>query len=178
MQKRTSANQSNAMVRKLESGNGNIKGMPLLLPIDRECLVPVTVLGVSFHGYARNGVAVLVSPNGGYGTLSVSATELLDDTVEARKLYTAKAAAAEYLRNHQPKDSATDRQMREAVCRERASMTDAQREAFDAMAPKRFRADADMLKGIKEASSYMLKDLFRDAVNIRFGVDGVEVDDE
>lgn len=56
-------------------------------------------------------------------------------------------------------------------------MTDVQRTEFDATAPKRFRENVDMLAGIKEASSYTLKDLFRSAVSIRFGVDGEAVDD-
>lgn len=169
MVSRKSSCNTNAVVRKMESGNCNIKGVSCLLPLENEALVPVTVIGVSFHGYARNGVAVLVKPVGGYGSLSVEATELLDDTKAARDLYTAKAKAAEYLRNHTPKDSATDRQWREAVCRERANMTDKQRKEFDATAPRRFRDKQDMLGGIKEASSYTLKALFRDAVTIRFG---------
>jgi hypothetical protein len=169
---------SNAVVRKLESGNGNIKGMTCLLPLENEALVPVKVIGISFHGYASNGVAVLVSPDGGYGSLSVGATELLDDTPAARALYTAKAKAANYLRDHQPRDGATDKQWREAVCRERASMTDAQRKAFDATAPKRFRENVDMLAGIKEASNYTLKDLFVSAVAIRFGCDGDVSEDD
>lgn len=166
--KKSSCN-TNAVVRKLEAGNGSIKGMECLMPIDNEALVPVIVIGISFHGYARNGVAVLVQPIGGYGSLSVGATELLDDTKAARDLYIAKAKAAEYARNHTPRDSATDKQWREAVCRERASMTDAQRKKFDATATKRFRESVDMLAGIKEASSYTLKDLFSSAVAIRFG---------
>jgi hypothetical protein len=168
---------ANAVVRKLESGNGNIKGMACLLPLENEALIPVTVIGISFHGYASNGVAVLVSPVGGYGTLSVGATELLDDTQAARDLYTARAKAAEYARNHTPRDGATDKQWREAVCRERASMTDTQRTAFDATAPKRFRGGQDMLAGIKEASSYTLKCLFSSAVVIRFGVDEDSAED-
>jgi len=165
--KKSSCN-TNAVVKKLEAGNGNIKGMSLLMPIEGESLVPVKVIGISFAGYARNGVAVLVEPVGGYGSLSVGATELLDDTKAARDLYTAKATAAEYARNHTPRDGATDKQWREAVCRERASMTDVQRKEFDATAPKRFRENVDMMKGIKEASSWTLKELFASAVSIRF----------
>lgn len=175
--KKSSCN-TNAVVKKLEAGNGNINGMECLMPVDGEALVRVKVIGISFAGYARNGVAVLVEPVGGFGSLSVGATELLDDTKAARDLYTAKAKAAEYARNHTPRDGATDKQWREAVCRERASMTDSQRKEFDATAPKRFRDKHDMLAGIKEASSYTLKDLFRSAVSIRFGVDGEAVDDE
>jgi hypothetical protein len=166
------------VVRKLEAGNGSIHGMKCLMPVEGEALVPVTVIGVSFHGFARNGVAVLVKPVGGYGSLSVGATELLDDTNAARDLYTAKALAAEYLRNHTPRDGATDKQWRAAVCQERAAMTDKQRKEFDATAPKRFRDKQDMLAGIKEASSYTLKELFREAVAIRFGCYGETVEED
>ena len=178
MVSKKSSCQTNAVVRKLEAGNGGIKGMLLLMPVNEEALVPVKVIGISFAGYARNGVAVLVEPVGGYGSLSVAATELLDNTQAARDLYTAKAKAAEYARNHTPRDGATDKQWREAVCRERANMTDKQRTAFDATAPKRFRDGQDMLKGIKEASSYTLKALFQEAVGIRFGVNDYATDDE
>ena len=73
---------------------------------------------------------------------------------------------------------ATDRQWREAVCRERASMTDKQRKEFDSTAPRQFREDVDMLAGIKEASSYALKQLFREAVAIRFDCSGETVDED
>ena len=164
------ARLANALVKKLEAGNGNIKNMRLLLPIEEEALIPVVVTGISFHDFARDGIAVLVCPVGGHGSLSVSATELLDDNEHAKKLYNALGNAAQYLRNHQPKDSDSDKYWREAIIRERANMTEKQRKAFDAEAPRLFRENTDMLKGIKEASSYTLKSVFKLAVGHRFGV--------
>lgn len=170
MQRRvTGLSLTNALVRKLESGNGSIKNMRLLLPIDDECLVPVVVVGISFNGYARSGVAVLVRPADGYGTLSVGATNLLDDTKAARALYTAKAGCAEYLRNHTPGQRTSLKGWREAVIRERLSLNDKQRKTFDALAPTYCR-DCDILKGIADASEYTLGRLFEVAVKIRFGI--------
>lgn len=177
VQVRRDARISNALVKKLESGNGSIKKMKLLLPIEEEALIPVEVVGIAFHTIAANGVAVLVRPIGGYGTLSVSATTLLDDTAEARRLYTALSEAAEYRRNHTPKDSSSDKAWREAIVRERAAMTDRQRKAFDASAKKHFREDVDMLAGIKQASSWTLKEVFKHAVVVRFGVDEEVIED-
>jgi len=167
---------SNALVRKLESGSGNIKNMKLLLPVDGEALVHVTVVGISFHEYASNGVAVLVRPTGGYGTLSISACSLLDDTQAARDLYAAKAGCAEYLRNHTPRDSATLKAWRTAVTRERLALNAKQRKAFDGSAKKYFHEGHDMLKGIADGSEYTLKEVFRAAVAHRFDLGDVQDD--
>jgi hypothetical protein len=171
---RSNAKSSNALVKKLESGNGSVKNMQLLLPVEGEALIPVVVVGIAFHTYTGNGVAVLVKPVGGYGALSVGATELLDDTPDARRLYTALSEAAEYRRNHTPKDSSSDKVWREAIVRERAAMTDKQRKLFDSSAKKHFREDVEMLAGIKEASSWTLKEVFRHAIVVRFGVEAAE----
>lgn len=171
---RSNAKLSNALVKKLEAGNGSVKNMKLLLPVDGEALIPVVVVGIAFHGYAHNGVAVLVRPVGGHGALSVNAVSLMDDTAEARRRYTALSEAAEYRRNNTLKESASDKAWREAVVRERAAMTDAQRKLFDSSAKKHFRADVEMLTGIKEASSWTLKEVFKYAVAVRFGVDAAE----
>jgi len=168
---RSRARLSNAVVRKLEAGNGGVKGMRLLVPIEDEALVPVVVIGIAFGRYTSDGVAVLVKPIGGSGTLSVSATELLDDTPKARAEYAAKSAAAEYARHNIPKESASDKTWRAAVMHERGAMTEAQRKRFDATAPKRFQEGVEMVEGIKSATQWELKDVLKDAITIRFDAD-------
>lgn len=161
----------NALVRKLETGNGNIKGMKLLVVVEEEALVPIRVLGISFGRATCDGVAVLVKPVNGYGTLSVAATELLDDTKAARDRYAAKSKAAQYLRKFTPKESASDKTWRVATLQERAALSEKQRVRFDELAPKHFREKLDMVDGIKTATAWELKKLFVKAVQIRFGAD-------
>jgi hypothetical protein len=171
--KRYGGRLQNEVVRRLESGNGNVKGLKLLVPVEDSALVPVTVVGISFGTYAKDGVAVLVKPVGGSGSMSVAATELIDDSKAAREDYRRRGEAAEYLRDNTPKDSASDKVWRSAVSGERALMSDAQRKAFDELAPKWFREKQTMIDGIKQANSWDLKRILPAAVAIRFGVDEV-----
>lgn len=168
---RSRARSSNALMRKLAEGKGSIHGMELLLPIEWTALVPVEVMGISFGHSAQNGVAVTVRPVGGHGVVSVAATELLDTTPKAIELYEARGRAATYKDRHGLNDSASDRAWREAVTRERAAMSDGQRKRFDAMADKFFREGQNMIDGIKAASNYTLKDVFRRAIDVRFDID-------
>ena len=168
---------SNALVRMFECGKAkNFAGMQLLLPVDSRALVPVEVVGIDFGGYASDGIAVLVKPVGGHGSLSVSATSMIDDTEAARKLYTAKAAAAEYLRKATPRDSAGTKTWQNAIRLERQCMTDAQREAFDGLAFKWFAKDVAMVDGLKNIDGYRAKEIFVDAVAIRFSANEQELE--
>lgn len=172
------ARLSNAVVRKLEAGNGSVKGMKILVPVEGEALFPVEVVGIAFGRCGSDGVTVLVKPIGGIGTLSVNATELLDNTETSRTEYAAKAKAAEYLRSNTPKDSASDKNWRAATMQERSLMTEKQRTRFDGLAPRHFREKVDMVDGIKGAAGWELKRIFPMAVRVRFDADQGDLDYE
>jgi len=178
VQARSHARLSNAVVRKLEAGNGSVKGMKLLVPVENEALFPVEVVGIGFGRYGPDGVVVLVKPIAGSGTLAVNATELLDDTKQARAEYAAKSQAAEYLRANRPKESASDKTWRAAVMHERGLMPDQQRKRFDATASQRFREGSEMVASIKTATAWELKEVYTTAVTIRFDADRGTLDYE
>ena len=106
----------------------------------------------------------MVRPVSGYGTLTISAVELVDKSKEAIAEYEQKAKAADYLSKNTPKESASDKAWREAVIFVRSKMSDAQRKRFDATAEKFFREGEDMMAGIKHESCYTLKRVYETAV--------------
>ena len=161
----------NSVVQRLAAGDGSIAGMKVCVPIEDRCLMAVEVVGIDFAGFAKNGVAVLVKPIRGFGTLSVPAVSLVDQTREAMALYQQKSEAAQYLAKNTPKDSSGDKVWREAVVYVRSRMKEAQRKRFDATAPMFFREGTDMMAGIKSESSYTLKRVYEEAVWHLFGVE-------
>jgi hypothetical protein len=170
--------QRNAVVLRLEAGDGSIAGMKMFVPIEERCLVAVEVIGIDFRGFANNGVVVLAKPIRGHGTLSVSAMLLVDCTKEAIALYERKSKAAQYLAKNTLKESSSDKTWRDAVVHVRSSMSAEQRKRFDSTAPRFFREGVDMLAGIKQHSSYTLKQVYEEAVWHLFDVEEQPPDEE
>lgn len=168
----------NAVTRKLEKGNGSVKGLRLMAAVDDVALIPVEVVGVAFSGGSyRSGVHVKVVPIGGHGMLTLDPLSLIDDTDSARDLFRRKAECAATIRLFG--ETKCDRQRRTKLLDLRAQLTESQKLRFDATAEDRFGKGADMVKNISKCNGeYELRKLFTTCANIYFGLPGeYEFDD-
>lgn len=173
--RRGTITSGNAVTRKLEKGNGSVKGIKLLAAVDDVALIPVEVTGIAFSGGGyRHGVHVIVKPLGGHGFLTVSPLSLIDDTDAAKDLFRRKSDCALAIRLFG--ETKCDRQRRTKLLNLRSQLTDTQKAAFDATAEDRFGKGADMVKSIGKASGeYELNRLYSACANIYFDLTG---DDE
>jgi len=162
----------NAVTRKLEKGNGSVKGLRLLAAVDDVALIPVEVTGIAFSGGGyHDGVHVIVKPIGGHGSLTVAPLSLIDDTDDAKDLFRRKSDCALAIRLFG--ETKCDRQRRTKLLDMRSQLTEKQKSVFDATAEDRFGKGADMVKSIgKTSGDYELKHLFTVCANIYFGLPG------
>ncbi len=162
---------ANEVTRRLEAGNGKIKGLKLFASVDDRVLIPVEVVGINFFGHTSytNGVHVTVKPEGGHGTLVVNPLNLIDNTPAAIDLYERKTKASDMVATFKRFDN--DRKRRAAVIELRGTLTEKQKKEFDATAEDEFGKDTDMVKAINKASGeYQLCRIYGKLVEIFLAV--------
>jgi len=155
----------NKVCSKLEKGNGSIKGMKILYPLENRCLIEVTVVGIDFSCSGYNSVSVTIEPAFGVGSLVVDATSLIDDRKIARELYFRKNEATCFAKVNQLSTN-SDKNWRALVSRHRAKLEEGQIKKFDKLVVKRL-----VDKTIAKASEWELKEVWNDLITVKFNLD-------
>lgn len=155
----------NAVCRKLEAGNGSIKGMKMLYPVET-ALVEVQVIGISFNGhYGRHGVAIQIKPMHGAGFIICDATALVDDNERSRDLYFRRSEAAQFFRDNQPTNE-NEKNWQKAIICIRGNLDKARQDRFDSLVKTLIKDQQ-----IKQLSKWEAEKALKMLIEVKYDLD-------
>jgi uncharacterized protein YggL (DUF469 family) len=90
-------NAMNALIRRLESGKGTIRGMRMLYPLHHSALFEIKVRG--FNVSDGGTVKIEAEPLNGAGSFTADANDFIDDSKASRDLYFRRQKANDFRMN-------------------------------------------------------------------------------
>ena len=148
---------TNKLQAVIESGTSKVRNLRMYMPVEKHCLVAVTVIGLRFDD---RGVKARVVPCDGVGETLVDPLSLVDATPEAEEVYRKRLMVHEYTRlKHSYTDNVTT--LRSTVQFELGKCNAAQQALFAAALKE---------LPINKREKYDLRSLLTEIINVRHGL--------